>query len=146
GTCNFILEKIKEGKTFEDAVGVAQMRGFAESNPGFDIEGLDAAQKATIISRFAFGRDPDSMAIQGIQNVCEKNIREQHDQGNSVKLVASCVLNDGKIQADIKPVALQFGHPLAHVPEANNAIMIETLEDETIHLHGKGAGRWPTAE
>ncbi len=146
GTCNFVLEKIKEGKTFSDAISVAQSHGFAEADPSFDIEGLDAAQKATIISRFAFGRDPDTIAVQGIQDVCEKNLRAQHSLGNNIKLVASCVLNNGKIHADIRPIALHFEHPLAGVPGANNAILIETLDDQVIHLHGKGAGRWPTAE
>ncbi|HVV68841.1 MAG TPA: homoserine dehydrogenase [Gammaproteobacteria bacterium] len=146
GTCNFVLEKIKEGKTFSEALHIAQLHGFAESDPSFDIEGLDAAQKATIISRFAFGRDPDSILVEGIQDVCENHLREQYAQGNIIKLIASCVLNDGKIQANIKPVALHYTHPLAAISGANNAIVIETGHQEAIHLHGKGAGRWPTAE
>ncbi len=146
GTCNFILDKIREGKSFSDAIKLAQIVGIAEHDPSLDISGQDAAQKIIIISRLAFGREPDVINVQGIQTLQEKFIRDEAAKGNLVRLIASCTVEQDNIHAEIKPISLHKMHPLASVPAANNAITIQTIQDEIIQLNGKGAGRWPTAQ
>lgn len=146
GTCNFILDKIIEGKTFSDAITLAQNMGFAEADPSLDINGYDSAQKISIISRIAFGKEPDSLHVNGIQNIDEKYIHDERIKGNIVRLIASCEKTADGIHANVQPLALATEHPFAKIADENNAILIQTIENELIPLYGKGAGRWPTAE
>lgn len=146
GTCNFILDKVSQGETFVAAIKLAQTAGFAEADPSLDINGLDAAQKLTIISRWAFNQKLEKLDVCGIEHLDEKTVQTAAKNDQVVKLVAHCTWDQHGVQASVKPVFLPRMHRLASVSGENNCILIQTLQDEIIELHGKGAGRWPTAE
>lgn len=146
GTCNFVLDRIKNGDKFAAAISAAQSAGFAEANPTLDLSGEDAAQKLIIISRLAFGIEPARIETTGIQNLDEEFIREAVHKNKVVRLVASCSVQNNEIVARVQPRAISNSHPLANITNENNGILLRTMHDETIFLHGKGAGRWPTAE
>jgi homoserine dehydrogenase len=145
GTCNFLLEQITTGLEFEAAVKLAQKLGYAEADPSFDIDGLDAAHKITIISRVAFGREPDYIEVEGINNAGER-IKQATKRGNVVKLIASVTINNNVVTAQVKLTELSKHDLLAKVTEANNCLVVNVKNSQTpIVLHGKGAGRIPTA-
>jgi homoserine dehydrogenase len=145
GTSNFILDKIREGQSLIEAIKSAQKAGFSEADPSLDLNGTDAAQKLQILARHAFNQELSNITVEGIQNIKEDFVRRD-DQKNIVRLVACCELKNGALEASVKPNVLADSHPLAHVVDANNCILIQTVIGEVITLHGKGAGRWPTAE
>ncbi|MDF3054787.1 MAG: aspartate kinase, homoserine dehydrogenase [Gammaproteobacteria bacterium] len=147
GTCNFVLDKVNEGKTIQDAVHLAKILGFAESDPDYDLNGLDAQQKTHLISRIAFGKDPDNLEVAGIQHLNEQIIRSAKKKGKVIRLVASCELEkNDRVRAKISPIELDLTHPLAQVSGEENSILVHTANDKVIQWRGKGAGRWPTAE
>ncbi len=146
GTCNFILEKVKEGNSFKDAIKLAKHLGYAEHDPTADINGLDAAQKTVLISRIAFDQDPDQLDITGIQHLKEQHIHDALKRHKIIRLVAQCRRKNNKIHAVVKPLFLNEDHPLAQVQSANNVVMIRNTRNEDQYWYGKGAGQWPTAE
>ena len=146
GTCNYILEKVSLGESLTDAIQAAQTAGFAEADPTLDISGIDAAQKLTIIARHAFGKELKHFEIQGIQDIDATLVAEHAKNNQIIKLLAHVKYDQGILHASVKPQAIPNTDFLAKIDGANNAILIETAEGEYFHIHGKGAGRWPTAE
>ncbi len=146
GTCNFILDKMKQGETCFDAIRAAQLAGFAESDPTLDIEGHDAAHKLKILSRLAFGEVPQKLFIEGITHISPESIKIEEKRHHTIKLLAECRLTGDSLEASVTSKAIPYSHPLANISAADNSILIETISGETIQLSGKGAGRWPTAE
>ncbi len=144
--CNFILDKIKEGSALNNTFSLAKMIGLTQGDATIDLYGFDATQKATLISRAAFGRDPDTIDRVGIQSVDEMTIRNATDAGKNIRLVINCALKDDKVHVKIEPIALDINHPLGQVTDVHNAILIHTHLNDVIELHGKGAGRGPGAE
>lgn len=145
-TCNFILDKVKEGQTLNHTLSLTKILGLSENESTLDLYGIDASQKAIILSRVAFGRDPDSIDITGIQYLDESKIREAYQSGKNIRLVVNCTLENNTIAAKIEPIAIDTNHSLAHVTGTQNAILIHTQQGEKIELHGTGGGRWPVAE
>lgn len=145
-TCNFILDKVKEGQTLNNTLSLTKILGLSENEPTLDLYGIDASQKAIILSRIAFGQDPDSIDITGIQYLDETKIREAYLAGKNIRLVVNCTFNNNRVEAKIEPVAIDTNHSLAHVTGTQNAVLIHNQHNEKIELHGKGAGRWPVAE
>jgi homoserine dehydrogenase len=146
GTCNYVLTKIRAGESYAAAVKAAQQAGFAEADPSFDVSGRDAAEKLTIISRLAFQADPENLSIQGIEAINDQEVQTLAQQNQIVQLIATCSKTEKGINAAVAPVVLPVSHPLAKVKNADNCLLIETITGETLHLYGKGAGRWPTTE
>lgn len=145
-TCNFILDKVKDGQTLNHTLSLTKILGLSENESTLDLYGVDASQKALILSRVAFGREPDSIDTTGIQYLDETKIRDAHLAGKNIRLVVNCTLENNIIEAKVEPVAIDLNHSLAHVTGIHNAVLIHTQHNEIIELHGTGTGRWPVAE
>jgi homoserine dehydrogenase len=149
GTCNFVIDQIATGSSFDDAVRAAQTAGYAEANPALDIDGIDAAQKLVLLARVAFDiRLPlRSISLEGIRALNSETIRSARERGRTVRLVAKChETSAGLVEASVRPIELMFDHPLAQVHGVENRLVVEPEVGEPIITSGAGAGRWPTTE
>jgi homoserine dehydrogenase len=153
GTCNYILSTMeREGKAFDAVLADAQRLGYAEADPTFDIDGIDAAHKLSILSSLAFGTEIDfpSVDITGIRHVLAADIREAADLGFKVRLVAlaECEAEGGEnvgLFQRVHPMLVPENHPLAHVDGALNAVVAEGNFVGRLFFQGAGAGEGPTA-
>src|SRR3989338_10316782 len=148
GTTNFILTRMSEGMDYGSALKIAQERGFAESDPSFDVEGKDAAQKISILASLAFGKwlKPSDVYCEGITDITPIDIEYAKELGYAVKLLASAKKTEkGEISAAVHPVLIEKSHSLARVDEEFNAIHIQGSPFDEYFNVGKGAGQGPTA-
>lgn len=145
-TCNFILDKVTEGKTLPHTLSLTKILGLAENESSLDLYSADMAQKAKILCRSAFGRDADTMDIQGIQSLDETTIRNAHLAGKHIRLIINCTLENNRIDVKIEPISIDLNHPFAQVSGQENAVLIRTQHNEILEMHGTGTGRWPIAE
>ncbi|HEX7858207.1 MAG TPA: homoserine dehydrogenase [Sphingobium sp.] len=152
GTCNFILSTMEnEGRDFDDVLKDAQAKGFAEADPSFDIDGIDAGHKLSILASLCFGTEIDfgSVDITGIRHVIAADIREAEALGYCIRLIglAECDeegQNIGLFQR-VHPTLIPLDHPLAHVDGALNAVVAEGNFVGRLFFQGAGAGAGPTA-
>jgi homoserine dehydrogenase len=148
GTTNFILTRMSEGMDYKNALKIAQEKGFAESDPSFDVEGKDAAQKISILASLSFGKwiRPEEVYCEGITQITSTDIDYAHDLGFVIKLLATAKLTqEGNIDIRVHPALINKNHRLARVNEEFNALYIQgTPFDEYFNV-GKGAGQGPTA-
>lgn len=140
GTCNFVLDRLAEGQGWDDALNGARAAGFAEADASEDLEGRDAAAKLTLLARAAFGRCPE-IRREGISGLDAEHVRAEAGRGRRIRLVARCDADS----ATVGPEALAASHPLASTRDEENRVLVTTRTGRIV-LHGKGAGRWPTAE
>ncbi|HEX2738318.1 MAG TPA: homoserine dehydrogenase, partial [Acidimicrobiia bacterium] len=148
GTTNYILTRMAEaGSSFQDALGEAQVLGFAESDPTADIEGFDAAAKAAIIASIAFGARVVAGDVyrEGISQLTDDDIASARELGYVVKLLAIAEEAGGEVAVRVHPAMVPSHHPLASVRESFNAIFIEGDAVGELMLYGRGAGGSPTA-
>ena len=148
GTTNFILTRMSEGMDYQSALKIAQKKGFAESNPDFDVKGLDAAQKISILASLAFGKifKPNEVFCSGITEITPIDIEYAKELGYNIKLLAAAEkTSNGKVDIKVHPALLNRNHRLAGVNEEFNAILIEGEPFDEYFIAGKGAGRGPTA-
>ncbi len=148
GTTNFILGELKSGRTFADAVGLAQDRGFAEADPSRDLDGTDAAEKLAILATHAFGTPVDWRDFQraGIGEASIAELLARGQEGQVVRLIASARLTPEGVVGVVEPRLLPAGHPLADLPGPENALIIHGADGSQEIHRGTGAGRWPTAQ
>ncbi|MFN3592904.1 MAG: homoserine dehydrogenase, partial [Thermaurantiacus sp.] len=128
GTCNYILSAMeREGRDFVEVLGEAQRLGFAEADPGFDIDGIDAAHKLALLASLAFGTTPDFASVEtgGIRAVRLADIDQARALGFRVRLVGVAELVSGRMLQQVRQVLVSEGHPLAGVKGALNAIVLE---------------------
>lgn len=148
GTCNYILTTMeKEGWDFEDVLRDAQELGFAEVDPTFDIDGIDAAHKLSILASLAFGTeiDFDGVVITGIREVQAADIRESSALGYCIRLVGIAENSEEGLFQRVHPMLVPHSHPLAHVDGPLNAVMAEGNFVGSLFFQGAGAGDGPTA-
>jgi len=148
GTSNFILSKMTdEAKSFELVLKEAQALGFAEANPTYDIEGIDAAHKLAILLSLAYGKKVrlDDIFREGIANISEQDIEFGRELGYRIKLLAIAIRRDNDIEARLHPTMIPFDHLLANVNGNFNAFHIIGDAADSIFLYGQGAGMMPTA-
>ena len=145
GTCNFVLDAIADGVPFDEAVGQAQEKGFAEADPTLDLDGTDTAEKLAILAERAFGVpiDADAVEKQGIRDTAS---RDPGCDEARVRLVATCERRGEIVDARVRPRLLPLDHPLASAREEQNALVIELESGARSVVAGRGAGRWPTTE
>jgi len=148
GTCNYILSKMEStGADFGDVLGEAQALGYAEADPTFDVEGVDAAHKLSILAALAFGTRLDfgGIAISGISRIRAADIAQADALGYVIRLigVADCV--DGKLFQRVAPCLVPRGNPLAAVKGATNAVVATGNFSGPLLFQGAGAGDGPTA-
>ncbi len=148
GTSNFILSKMTdEGKSFTLVLKEAQALGFAEANPTYDIEGIDAAHKLAILLSLAYGKKVclDDIYREGITNISEQDIEFARELGYRIKLLAIAIERENNIEVRLHPTMIPFDHLLANVNGNFNAFHIIGDAADSIFLYGQGAGMMPTA-
>lgn len=148
GTSNFILTEMREKKqSFPESLELAQQNGYAEADPTNDVEGFDAFFKTMILSRIAFGEEPDWQEVEraGITNITRELIEAAEKLGLRFKHIASIKRDGRRIIGTVKPVLVGTGHPFYHVEGVENAVSVHTDIIGRITLQGPGAGMFPTA-
>ena len=148
GTCNFILSKMEaEGRDFAEVLSEAQALGYAEADPSFDIDGVDAAHKLAILAALAFGTQPAfaSVATHGIRPVLAADIAEAAALGYRIRLVGVAEVGPGGVFQRVHPCLVPLDHPLAHVTGSTNAVVADTDFAGRLLFQGAGAGAGPTA-
>ena len=149
GTCNYILSTMERtGRDFGDVLGEAQDLGYAEADPSFDIEGVDAAHKLAILAAIAFGSRIDlaAMGIAGISRIRAADIGQAAALGYVIRLIgiAEREPGDGLFQR-VQPCLVPREHPLAAVDGPTNAVVAEGNFSGRLLFQGPGAGDGPTA-
>ena len=145
GTTNYILTRMEEGESYSNALKKAQELGFAEPDPTFDVEGLDAAQKIAILSSLAYNIEiPKEIPTFGISKLKQSDIEYAKQLGYKVKLLAISKL-DKELELRVQPVMIPQKHSLSSVNEEINAVYIIGEQTKETLLSGKGAGKFPTA-
>ncbi len=153
GTCNYILSTMEDtGAAFADVLAEAQAAGYAEADPTFDIEGVDAAHKLSILAAIAFGAkvDFDRVDTGGISRIRAADIAQADALGFVIRLLG---MADSELQDDgtrrlfqrVKPYLVPKNHPLAHVDGPTNAVVAEGNFSGRLLFQGAGAGDGPTA-
>lgn len=148
GTCNYILTLMeREGAGFDEALKAAQAQGFAEADPSFDIDGVDAAHKLSILAALCFGTRLDfgAVGIEGIRSLLAADIREAAALGHRVRLIGMAERDGGGLFQRVQPCLVPADHPLAYVPGALNAVVAEGNFVGRLFFEGAGAGEGPTA-
>ncbi|RPJ07756.1 MAG: homoserine dehydrogenase, partial [Deltaproteobacteria bacterium] len=147
GTSNYILTKMtNEGRNFADVLKEAQEKGYAEADPTYDVEGIDAAHKLTILIRLAFGTPIrfNEISIGGIREITPLDIEFTREFGYRIKLLAIAKMDQGKIEARVYPTLLPERHLLSTVEGVFNAIYIRGDAVGPTLFYGQGAGQMPT--
>lgn len=148
GTCNYILTEMeKHGRGFDDVLKDAQEIGYAESDPGFDIDGVDAAHKLAILAALSFGKalDFEGVEIDGIRHIMPADISQAKALGYRIRLLGMARIDGGKLFQRVNPYLVPEGHPLAHIEGSTNAVVAEGNFSGRLMFQGAGAGEGPTA-
>ena len=148
GTCNYILTEMEEtGGGFESILEEAQHLGYAEADPSFDVDGVDAAHKLAILTSLAFGTpvDFDSVYIEGIREVSALDIAFAKEFGFRIRLLGVARRTDNGIEQRVHPCMVAIDTAIANVSGVFNAVVAEgDFVDSTVY-EGRGAGEGPTA-
>ena len=148
GTCNFIFTNMRErGREFAEVLAEAQRLGYAEADPSFDIDGIDAAHKLAILAALAFGR-PVRFAdvhVEGIRHVSALDFAFARELGYRIKLLGIARSTEAGIEARVHPCMVPEGSPLARVDGVYNAVVAEGDFSGRLMMEGRGAGAGPTA-
>lgn len=149
GTTNYILNKmIVENMSFDDALRLAQEKGYAEKDPTADIEGHDACRKICILASLGFGRHvyPEQVKTEGITGITAADVEYADSLGYVIKLIGRAQkLESGKICASVRPTLVSRENILSDVNGVFNAIMVNGDETGDVMFYGRGAGKAPTA-
>ena len=148
GTTNFILSEMRDkGLDFDVVLKEAQRLGYAEADPTFDIEGVDAAHKATLMSAIAFGIPVqfDKAYVEGITKLAGADIRYAEQLGYRIKLLGIAKRAEGGIELRVHPSLIPAKRLIANVEGAMNAVVVQGDAVGTTLYYGKGAGSEPTA-
>lgn len=148
GTTNFILSEMRDkGLDFATVLKEAQRLGYAEADPTFDIEGVDAAHKVTLMSAIAFGIPVqfDKAHVEGITQLAAQDIKYAEQLGYRIKLLGITRRAAGGIELRVHPALVPAKRLLANVEGAMNAVVVHGDAVGTTLYYGKGAGSEPTA-
>ena len=148
GTTNFILSEMRDkGIDFDVALKDAQALGYAESDPTFDIEGVDAAHKVTIMSAIAFGIPVqfDKAYVEGITKLASQDIKYAEQLGYRIKLLGITKRTACGVELRVHPSLVPTKRLIANVEGAMNAVLVQADAVGTTLYYGKGAGSEPTA-
>ena len=148
GTCNYILTVMREtGRPFADVLVDAQELGYAEADPAFDIDGVDAAHKLAILSAIAFGSeiDFDAVDIEGIRHVSPIDLEFAEELGYRIKLLGIAERTASGVQQRVRPCMVPKAAQIAQVDGVFNAVAAEGSSVGSTLSYGRGAGGGPTA-
>lgn len=148
GTCNYILTTMREtGRAFDDVLEEAQQLGYAEADPTFDVDGIDAAHKLSILASIAFGTQIDfaGVHVEGIRHVSPVDIAFAEELNYRIKLIGSARRTAHGVEQRVHPCMIPLAAPIAHVEGVFNAVVAQgDFVDDSIYT-GRGAGEGPTA-
>lgn len=148
GTCNYILSTMREsGREFGDVLSEAQEFGYAEADPAFDVDGVDAAHKLAILTALAFGCevDFDALHVEGIRGISALDMEYAEELGYRIKLLGIAERRDGGVVQRVHPCMIETSTPLAQVDGVFNAVATVGDFVDRIVAEGRGAGAGPTA-
>ena len=148
GTTNYILDKMTtEGLSYDEVLKDAQARGFAEADPTADVEGIDAANKLSILMALMFNKyvHPNDIPTTGITGVTAEDIEDARSKNQLIKLIAYAEkMEDGTIKYEVRPMRIIDTHPLSGVHREYNAVFVEGNAVGNLMFYGPGAGPLPT--
>ncbi|MBL9101935.1 MAG: homoserine dehydrogenase [Myxococcales bacterium] len=148
GTCNFILTTMREtGREFADVLAEAQSLGYAEADPAFDVDGIDAAHKLALLAALAFGGRPrfDAIDIEGIRHVSAMDIAFADQLGYRIKLLGVARMTPAGLEQRMHPCMVPASAPIGQVEGVFNGVVVEGDEVGAVVHEGRGAGAGPTA-
>ncbi len=148
GTCNYILTRMrKSGEAFADVLADAQKLGYAEADPSFDVDGIDAAHKLAILAGVAFGTRIDfpGVHVEGIRRIGPEDIQFARELGFRIKLLGIAELTEAGLMQRVHPCMVPLETPIAHVEDVYNAVVAEGDFVGRLVCEGRGAGAGPTA-
>ena len=148
GTSNFILTQMRaSGRSFDEVLAEAQELGYAESEPGFDIDGVDAGHKLAILTSLAFGCEIDfgAVHIEGIRRITSLDIEYAEELGYRIKLLATARRTENGIEQRVHPSMVRSTAPIAYVEGVTNAVVADGDFIGSTIYEGPGAGAGPTA-
>ncbi len=148
GTTNYILDKMtSEGLPYEEVLKDAQAKGFAEADPTADVEGIDAANKLSILMALMFDHyvHPKDIPTKGITEITASDIEDARAKNQLIKLIAYAErMEDGTIKYEVRPMRIIDTHPLSGVHREYNAVFVEGNVVGNLMFYGPGAGPLPT--
>lgn len=148
GTCNYILSSMRQtGDDFAEVLKEAQGLGYAEADPSFDVDGIDAGHKISLLAALAFGAAPrfSDVAISGIRSITALDIAYAEELGYRIKLLGIARRKAGGVEQSVEPCLVPAAEPIAAVDGALNAVYVEgDFVGNTLFV-GRGAGGGPTA-
>jgi homoserine dehydrogenase len=148
GTCNYILTAMSEqGREFEDILAECQKLGYAEADPSFDIDGIDAAHKLAILASVAFGGEVnfEAVHVEGIRHISPVDMQFAEELGYRIKLLGIASIRDDGLEQRVHPCMVPADKAIAHVSGSLNAVVADGDFVGTIVHEGAGAGAGPTA-
>jgi len=143
GTCNYILSRMSaEGKDFSDVLAEAQRLGYAEADPGLDVDGIDSAHKTTILASLAHGfwTGYGNTYVEGIRHVSQMDIQVARELGYAIKLLAIIKSVDGGVEVRVHPTLIPQRHVMASVNGVFNAVTVRGDVVGDTMFYGRGAG------
>ena len=153
GTANYILSEMEiEEKSFDEVLLDAQEKGYAEADPSFDIDGIDAAHKTIILSGLAYGKMPsiNNLSIKGIRNITLNDITYCDELGYKIKLLGNSEIvsnanEEEELFCSVEPWLIPKDYGLSSVSNVTNAVQVKSSLAGTVMVTGPGAGGEPTA-
>ena len=148
GTCNYILSTMREtGRDFATVLAEAQQAGYAEADPSFDVDGIDAAHKLAVLTGAAFGAKVNfaGIHVEGIRRVSAMDIAFADELGHRIKLLGLARETRDGIEQRVHPCMVPLAAPIAHIEGVFNAVVVEGDFVGTTMFQGRGAGQGPTA-
>ena len=148
GTCNYILTTMREtGRDFDVVLAEAQAAGYAEADPSFDVDGIDAAHKLAVLTGTAFGARVNfaGVHVEGIRRVTAMDIELAAELGYRIKLLGLARETKYGIEQRVHPCMVKLDAPIAHIEGVFNAVVVEGDFVGTTMFQGRGAGQGPTA-
>lgn len=147
GTTNYILTQMTEyGLPYAEVLKKAQEKGFAEADPTADVEGIDVANKLSILMALAFDTyvAPEDIPTTGITSITRSDITDAAVNGCKIKLIASAKKTENGLEYSVKPTRIPNSHPLATISNEFNAVFVRGNAVDELMFYGKGAGPLPT--
>ena len=148
GTANYILSKMTdEGREFGNVLAEAQAQGYAETDPTYDVEGIDSAHKLQILAMLAFRTSVKlkDIYVEGISRITPQDIALAREMGFRIKLLAIAKVTDGKLELRVHPTMIPENSPMSAVSGVFNAIFLNGDVVNDLMFYGRGAGQMPTA-
>ncbi len=148
GTCNYILTEMRTtGREFSEVLAEAQKLGYAEADPSFDVDGVDAAHKLAVLAALAFNVrvEFDDLHIEGIRQVSALDIAYAQELGYRIKLLGIARRTDDGLSLRVHPCMVAEASPIAHVEGVFNAVVAQGDFVGQVMMTGRGAGAGPTA-